>query len=86
MDYTQADGTQLDPCLQGPIEQEHEIQFQSDSEELDSGPGTTRSGQQYTLVGIGTELAVVNGEENYTNGTCKLGTAEAQVTELQFQD
>ena len=76
MDHTQQDGTQLDPYQQGPLEQEHKILFQLDSEESD-GPGTTRSGTQYTLAGIGSELAAVNVEENYTEGTCKLGKTKA---------
>ena len=82
MDYTQTDGTQLDPYQQGPLEHEHEILFHLDSEDSDNGPGTTRSGTQYTLSGI--ELAALNVEENYTNETCKLGETEARVTELQF--
>ena len=67
MNYTQRDGTQLDPYHQGPLEQEHEILFQSDSEESENRPRTTQSGTQYTLLGI--ELAALNVEENYTNGT-----------------
>ena len=63
MDCTKADGTRSDPYQQGLLEQEHDIQFQSDSEKLDSGPGTTRSGAQYTLTGI--ELAALNVEDNY---------------------
>ena len=44
MDYTQEDGTQLDPYQQGPLEQEHEIIFQLDSDDdSHNGPGTTRS-------------------------------------------
>ena len=69
MDYTQEDGTQLDPYQQGPLEQEHEILFQSDSEE--SEPRTTRNKTQYTISGI--ELAALNVEEAYTEETCKLG-------------
>ena len=81
MDYTQEDGTQLDLYQQGPLEKKHEIPFQSDStseEELDGG--ITRSGTQYLLLGM--ELAAMNLEEAYTEGTCKLGTAEARVAEL----
>ena len=33
-DYTQADGTQLDPYQHGPLQQEHEIEFQSDDSVL----------------------------------------------------
>ena len=85
IDYTQSDSTQLDPYQQGPLEQEHEIQFQSNSdEESDNGPRTTRSGTQYTLLGI--ELAALNVEEKYTKETYKLGSAEAWVAELQFRD
>ena len=42
-------GTQLDPYRQR--EQEHEIQFQSDSDGEEATTGTTRSGKQYTLAG-----------------------------------
>ena len=80
MDCTQNDGTQLDPYQQGPLEQEHEIQFQNDSKDSDE-PGTTRSGTQYTLSGI--ELVALNVEEAYT---CKLGSTGAQVAELQFRN
>jgi hypothetical protein len=46
MNYTQEDGTQLDPYQQGPLEHEHEIRFQLDSEELedDLEGGITRNG------------------------------------------
>ena len=86
MDYTQEDVTQLDPHQQGPLEQDHEIRFQSDSEESEDGieGGITRSGAQYLLLGM--ELAALNLEEAYTKRTCKLGTAEAKVAELQFRD
>ena len=39
---------------------------------------------QYLLSSI--ELAVLNLEDSYTEGTCKLGTAEARAAELQFCD
>ena len=82
MDYTQEEVTQLDHHLQGPLEKENEIQFHSDSEE--TGAGTTISGTQYLLSGI--ELTAMNLEDSYTEGTCKLGTAEAIAAELQFRD
>ena len=51
MDYPQEDGTQLDPYQQGSLEQEHEIHFQSDSEESEDelDGGITRSAMQYLL-------------------------------------
>ena len=59
MDYTQEDGTQLDPYQQEPLEQEHEIQFQFDSEsEEEIDGGITRSGAQYLLLAM--ELAAMN--------------------------
>ena len=67
-----------------PLEQEHEIRFQSDSDESDRESRTTNSGQQYTLAGI--EIAALSLEDSYTEGTCKLGTAKTQAAELQFWD
>ena len=79
MDYTQEDGTQLDPYQQGPLEQEHEIRFQSDSAESEDEleGGITRSRMQYLLSGI--ELPAMKLEDSYAKGVCKLGAAEARV-------
>ena len=76
MDYNQTYWTQLDTYQQDPLEQEHEILFQLDSEESDSGPGTTRSEQQYALAGI--KISALSLEDSYTEGTCKLGADEAE--------
>ena len=69
MDYTQEDGTQLDPYHQGPLVQEHEFRFQSDSESEDElEGGITRSGAQYLMLAM--EIAAMNLEDEYTEGTC----------------
>ena len=70
------------------MQQEHEIQFQSDSDEEPEGdlfsPGVTKAGTQYSLSKI--ELAALIVQDNYAEGTCKLGTEEARLAELQFHD
>ena len=67
-----------DPYQQGPLGKKHEVRLQSDSEasEESDGPGTTRSGQQYTLTGI--EIAALSLEDSYTERSYKLEADEAQ--------
>ena len=72
------------------MRQEHEIEFQSDSDDEDEDPdggfdpGVTRAGTQYSLSGI--ELAALTVQDNYNEGTCKLGIEEARLAELQVHD
>jgi len=71
-DYTQSDGTQLNPYQNE--EQENEIQFQTDSDG-EEATGTTRSGTQYTLAGDETgEIFLVGATGHNYGNTAELNT------------